>query len=486
MASALAMSKELHPTSNHDNKSVSSQHVSKRLTLSNVFRPTSSEPKVKQAQSFIPHATVNQLYTVTTNSALLYQSTVSTQYYGEMEHEVSSNVDIEHAVSTTEIKKPASNAQASALLAKSRVAIFSQNVNPPVILITLPKFGSRITTTPQLALCIDLLREVSDPINQEENSSKVLSSGTAAKLAWLDAMMQDLVEQDRLRWLGARMVEVFVKDASKDSIKVAEMVLIGPVLDKEHYRRLLSCTITAFDQAMLLDVDLLQGLVQLVQSAPSEALLPDDLVKILRVLRIRLQDTSQQSSVHLCHLTLAVSRLLDVMAEHKVKDLDRVEEHEPLSGVLSVLRADSDPYLMYQACYAFQALQYVPNNESPLQAVLRHSTGAVDGLVKVSAMFKLDLRVVLEGLGKLQETLGDIAEVAGSVYDGTCSLVESGRGVLESLKEGLGSGQKRLWYTAIRTAYALAQAGQLNDLNMLIYEAPCRHDPLFQWARRKC
>ncbi|KAG0042387.1 hypothetical protein BGZ89_006918, partial [Linnemannia elongata] len=50
------------------------------------------------------------------------------------------------------------------------------------------------------------------------------------------------------------------------------------------------------------------------------------------------------------------------------------------------------------------------------------------------------------------------------------------------MKEGLGSGQKRLWYTAIRAAYALAQAGRLKDLNTLIYEAPCRHDPLFQWG----
>ena len=75
--------------------------------------------------------------------------------------------------------------------------------------------------------------------------------------------------------------------------------------------------VLAFDDAILLDVDLLQGLVQLVQSAPSGSLVSDDLVKILRVLRIRLQDTHQQSSVHPFYLTLAVSRLLDVMAEHK-------------------------------------------------------------------------------------------------------------------------------------------------------------------------
>ncbi|KAG0063885.1 hypothetical protein BGZ89_009541 [Linnemannia elongata] len=360
-----------------------SQHNRKRDKLSKVYRSSSSERKMIQARSFSPKAT----------------------YGDDIDHEVSCSLDIEHAVSTTEVKSHVSNVQSLSLPAKPRLAGFLQNVNPPVVHISLPELGSRIDTTPQLALCISLLPKGSGPINQDESYLQVLSSGTASKLAWLDAMKQDTIEQERLRWLGARMVDEFSMGPSKNSTKIAEMMLIGPMLDNEHYRRLLSCTITALDQAVLLDVDLLQGLVQLVQSAPSEALLPDDLVKILRVLRVRLQDTHQQSSVYPFHLTLAVSRLLDVMAEHKVKDLDRVEEHEPLSGVLSGMKTSSDPYLMYQACYAFQALQYVPNNESPLQAVLRHSTGVVDGLVKVSAVFKLDLGAVLEGLGKLQEAL---------------------------------------------------------------------------------
>ncbi|KAF9145812.1 hypothetical protein BGX30_006584 [Mortierella sp. GBA39] len=452
------MSKESHPNSRHDNKSVSSQSARKLDKIFNLFRSSNSESKVKQSQS--TKATLHQL------------STVSAEYM----------VDINHAVSTAEVKSPASNDQSSALSAIPRLDVFPQNISPPVVFITLPNFGDRIDTTPQLALCIGLLLKIGDPINQQEDLSQVLSSGTAAQHAWINSMKQDPVEQERLRWLGARMVDEFTKDTSKNSTEIAEMVLIGPALDNEQFRRLLSCIITAFDQAVLLDVDLLQGLVQLVQSAPSEALLPDDLVKILRILRGRLQDTHRQTSVHHFHLTLAVSRLLDVMAEHKVQDLDRVEEHEPLSGVLSSLRASSDPYLMYQACYAFQALQYVPNNESPLQAVLRHSTGVAGGLVKVSAVFKLDLGAVLEGLDELQEALGSVAGVAGIVYDGSCSVLESGRGVFESLKEELGSGKKRPWYTAIRAAYALAQAGQLKDLSVLIYEAPCRRDPLFQWG----
>ncbi|KAF9110284.1 hypothetical protein BGX30_008035, partial [Mortierella sp. GBA39] len=47
---------------------------------------------------------------------------------------------------------------------------------------------------------------------------------------------------------------------------------------------------------------------------------------------------------------------------------------------------------------------------------------------------------------------------------------------------GLGSGQKRLWYPAVKVAYAFSQAGQLKDLKVLIVEATCRRDPLFQWG----
>ncbi|KAF9278919.1 hypothetical protein BGZ88_000279, partial [Linnemannia elongata] len=210
-----------------DNKSLSTQHVRKRDKIFTFFRSSSSKAKVKQSQS--TKATLHRL------------STVSTQYSG----------DIEHEVLTTEVKSPASIFQPSALTADSRITVFSENVRPPVILIALPEFGARIDSTPQLALCIGLLPKGSDPINQEEHFSQVLSSGTAAQLAWIKSMKQDPVEQKRLRWLGAHMVDEFAKDASKDSTEIAEMVLIGPVLDNEHYRRLLSCTITAFEQAVL-------------------------------------------------------------------------------------------------------------------------------------------------------------------------------------------------------------------------------------------
>ncbi|KAF9536799.1 hypothetical protein EC957_009672, partial [Mortierella hygrophila] len=305
-----------------------------------------------------------------------------------------------------------------------------------------------------------------------------------AERKWLEGTDKDSTEQDRLRWIAARMVEEFFPNVpSRSSVEIAEVVSLGPILEKEPYRKLLSYIIAAFDDPLLLDVTLLQGLVQLLQSNSPGYLEADDLIKILSILRVRLQGTHGQSSEYSYQLVLAISRVLDVMAEHGVKGLDRVVEHEPLSGVLSTLKGSSDPYMMYQACYAFQALQYVPNNETPLQAILRHSAGVAKGLIDITALTNLDLGAILEGLTSLQSaSLGSTFNTVDTVYGGACSVMESGHCALEALKEKYGTGKKQPWYGAIRAAHALAQAGQMKDFNRFICEAPCRRDPLFQWG----
>ncbi|KAG9062251.1 hypothetical protein KI688_006583 [Linnemannia hyalina] len=372
-----------------------------------------------------------------------------------------------------------------------RIDIFAENVPKPILKAELPSLQDRIERTDQLLYCNALLLQSESALlatttceEANDDSANVLEEQGLDKtqLDWLAATKADPMQEDHIRSLVVRMVETFVSDASKNSTKIAEIVALGPILQKEDYRKLLSSIIKEFDDSPLLDVNLLQGLVQLVQAASPEYLVSDDLIRILSILRIRLQGTHQQTSEHPYHLTLAVSRVLEVMADNKVQDLDRVIEHEPLSAVLQSLKDTTDPYLLYQACYAYQALQYVPDDETVLQAVLRHTTGVVDGLIKVSGVVKLDLGAVLDGLCSLQEAFVKAMEIAGLTYEGVCSLLESSRGVFVSLKEGLSAGQKRAWYPAVRAAYALAEAGQLKDLNQFIYRAPCHHDPMFQWG----
>ncbi|KAF8934438.1 hypothetical protein BGZ47_010368 [Haplosporangium gracile] len=314
------------------------------------------------------------------------------------------------------------------------IDVFPENVPKPVINTDLPRPQQRIERTDQLVYCNNLLLQDSLSLLR----AKKVPILNKAELVWLAEIKYELMEQDRLQSIATRMVDKFIQEGIKDSIEIAKIVALGPILQKKPYRKLLSSFIKEFDNSCLLDVDLLQGLVQLVQSVSSGCLISDDLIKIRSILRIRLQDTS-----------------------------------------LSGLKGCNAPYLMYQAWRAYQALQYVPSNETVFQAVFRYSRGVVDGVVKITALGKLDQGLVLEGLGNLQEALNGMMGVGGTVCKGI-SFLMSGQGVMERLKERYGASQ-RTWYAAIRAAYALAEAGQLKDLNRMICEAPCRRDPLFQW-----
>ncbi|KAG0275145.1 WD_REPEATS_REGION domain-containing protein [Linnemannia exigua] len=352
------------------------------------------------------------------------------------------------------------------------VDIFTKNVPKPKAQTTWPRVGARIETTSQLVLCATLLPkdsaddvDVSDDMDVPERVSDE-KAFKDAPADWVMAMEQPL-KQDLIRTLAEGTVDEFIKDATKNSDTVAEAVLLAPVLGHEYYRNLLDHTIIKFESSPLLDLISLQGLVQVVQSAAPGFLEADDLRRILGIIRERLLSTLQQSTEYVFHLTVAVSRILDVMADNKVSGLERDSE---------------DPFLMYQASYAFQALQYVPHDESNLQVAAKNVAIVVESVVKISGLLKLDFGEFYNGVKGLGAAAGILIESVKTGYEGVCSLIEGGRGVLDSLKEGLGTGHRRQWYLAIRQAEIFKREGCLAELNRLICEAPCRRDPFFQWG----
>ncbi|KAF9129678.1 hypothetical protein BGW39_003904 [Mortierella sp. 14UC] len=274
-----------------------------------------------------------------------------------------------------------------------------------------------------------------------------------------------------------RVVEEFAADSFKTSDKIAEVILLGPYLDQEHYRRLLNSLIIEFESAKLLDTNLLQGMIQIVQCAGPEYLLPDDLVRILVVLRIRLQEIHQQSTKHPYYLTLALSRLLDVMVEGKVQDLRR-----PLLALFGHMLSNEEPYLKHQAAYALQALLHIPNDETRRQFMLRQAGRITMGLLGVSSVCKLDLGEFKDGVDHLYKVAGDVHEVASKVINGVQSLLQSGQDIATSVKGGILSGGRQIWYSALCEAQERIRNGQLAEFNRLVFEAPCRRDTEFQWG----
>ncbi|KAF9907950.1 hypothetical protein EC991_010390, partial [Linnemannia zychae] len=133
---------------------------------------------------------------------------------GVVTESAQSSVEIEHAVISTAVKDPATNTKSSTPYTKPRLDVFNQNINPPSARVSVPEIRTRIDTTPQLALCIGLLNKYShtvDTVDLQKNPPQDLNPGSTARLAWIEAVKHDPVEQDHIRWLGIRMVEEFAK-----------------------------------------------------------------------------------------------------------------------------------------------------------------------------------------------------------------------------------------------------------------------------------
>ncbi|KAG0052444.1 hypothetical protein BGZ83_002610 [Gryganskiella cystojenkinii] len=377
-----------------------------------------------------------------------------------------------------------SNSDLVSSAAPIRRNIFPFNVHRNQSAVPVVQIGDRIMDSPQLVLCASIIARAEASTTALSSSSPRTMTPTLsnAQLDWAQDMDSQPLEKEHIQQQLNRMVNKFIEHPSKDSETIKEVALLGPVLDKEYYRKLLNCFLGEFKNDTLLNINILQGLVQLVDDASPGFLMADDLTQILRTIRVRMQDPAQKLDEYLVYLTIAVSKVLNAMVDDKVAGLNRVQEHEPLLNLLSDLRNRGDPFLKYQALYAFQALQWVPNDETPLQCGLRRFGGVVDGLVKVSGAAQLDFGGFLGGLKDIQKIVADTYDFIKSGWEEVPKLMNNGRGVFDSLKEGLGSGYKHPWYITLRGAEALVRQGKLSDLNVLVCEAPCRNDPLFRWG----
>ncbi|KAG0220779.1 hypothetical protein BGX31_010538 [Mortierella sp. GBA43] len=354
--------------------------------------------------------------------------------------------------------------------------IFAENVRPSAANHQLPQPDERLSSTPQLVFCLWMLQVTHshDDILQQDAQQ------------WLMAVRKDTDEQQRLHALAKEVIRAFMKDELKDAKAVAEVVCLAPVLSKDAFHDLLREFYSGIDHSGLLNFHPLEGIAQLIQGANPSHLSADDLVKILELLSSRLRVTHQQSPQHMRQLTLAVSHVLDAMADTKVTGLDRERLHEPLSMYLGDLKKSKDPFLVYQAAYAYQALLCVPDNETAWQAATRRTGKVIKGVAGlVSAVKGFDLERFIDGLTDIQQGLGGVSKVIDVVksgYEGVSSMAKDGQGFVECLKEGLSFERRREWYAALRGADTLIRNGELATFKKLVCGAPCRYDPAFQWG----
>jgi len=411
------------------------------------------------------------------NKTLLH-SRVRIPSQGQQPSETMANIGV--AVSTLDPTSGALSAPSLGQQAKDIATlplhIFPRNVRPPTITFKSPEPDTRLNDTPQLGCCLSLLQSQHGPEDIVDPTTR----------NWLQFTKSDSDEQDRLKALATDVIRAFKRDELKDAKAVAEVVYLAPVLAKDDFRYLVKEFHNGIEQSALLDIHQLEGLAQLLQGADPGYLEADDLVKLLELLSTRLSDTHHQSPHLVYKLTLAASNVLDAMADADVKDLDRERLHGPLSLYLDGMKKSTDPYLVYQAAYAYQALLCVPDNESLWQAAMRRTGKVIQGVSGlVSAVKGLDLNGFIDGLKGIQEGLAGVSRVAyllKTTYDDVTLLAQSGQSLLDCLQEGLSFSRKCAWYSALRGGDVLIRDGQLAKFRKLVCEAPCRRDPAFQWG----
>lgn len=348
------------------------------------------------------------------------------------------------------------------------VHFLPENVLPATIKFKLPGKNEKLDSTQQLVGCLSLLqasRTHHDALEQEARK-------------WLEVIERDTEEQDRLNTMASEMVRAFKRDELKDAKSVAEVVQLGPVLGRNDFRDLLRELYSGIDHSGPLSIHQLEGIAQLIQGGGPGYLDADDLVRILELLSKRLQD-SYQSSRHTHQLTLAVSHILDAMADTSVASLDRKTLHDPLSSYLGELRKSSNSYTVYQAAYAYQALLCVPDNEPTWQTAMRSTE---KGIKDVSGLESIELNRFIEGLKDIQNGLAGPSNIVHTTYNNVISLAQSGKIFLKNLRNGYSFEHRRDWYSALRGLDVMIRGGKLATFRELVYKAPCRLDPAFQWG----
>ncbi|UUM22293.1 pentapeptide repeat-containing protein [Mycoavidus sp. SF9855] len=365
------------------------------------------------------------------------------------------------------------------ILEAPALQFFRENLTTPVMKDALPAVGARPKDLQQLA---DALTLLSLQAQKNEAFEKIELADEAR--AWLHDIERDGAEVKRLYSLATDVIRVFVDDELK-ALSVAEVVVLASGLTKELFNTLLKRLINGIQQSTLLETDLLNGLAEMIYNAAPEYLDADDLVKILEVVSERLQKTHGQSEDHLYHLTYALARILDAMADY-VKDVDRERLREPLLSYLKSLQGSSNPYLVYQAAYACQALAYVPDDETPWQGAVRRGSSILKGVSGlVSAVKGFDLNQIVESLGNIYDGVGGaggIVETVGDVYQQVKSLAEGGQDFVSCLKEGLTFDKKETWYKALEGVDVLLQQRKLSDFEEFVRQASCRQHKAFQWG----
>ncbi|KAF9170530.1 hypothetical protein BGX20_008852, partial [Mortierella sp. AD010] len=346
--------------------------------------------------------------------------------------------------------------------------IFTQNITPPVAKYQFPDVDRRLKCTRQLVYCLSLLAA-------EQSGDRQLDQD---ERRWLEYTIDKPHERERLQAIATNLVRAFIRDKVRQSAAVKEIVCLAPVLGQKDFRKLLDAFVDGIRNPMLQDGVLLDGLAQLIRDSPLDNFDVDNLLKVLELLHDSLQVTHSQSRrrYQLAHIT---SRVLDCIVGSQIGSLYHDRIHPSLLDYLKGWQDNMDPYLVFQTAYAIQALAYMGDDETRVQAKLRRSGNVMKGISAIVSALKANDPVSVQK-GLPGENVESHALVGA--YENAVELANSGKNFYECIKEAFNFDNKSIWYPALRSLDSLIQDGRFAEFEKLIREAQCRMDPAYQWG----
>ncbi|KAG0304104.1 hypothetical protein BGZ98_005920 [Dissophora globulifera] len=354
-------------------------------------------------------------------------------------------------------------------------SIFAKDFNPQLFKGTLPKPDEYLTDTRQLAYCLALLQASPSP------DSSINDSLSEATRIWLRNTTTNEDEQERLKTMATELLLEFMHDEQKDEKATAEIACIASVLESNNFRSLLGIFVDSLKDPVFVPVHTLEALDRVIQCATPGSIGSDDLTKILDYVNLCLQGTYEQSPDRVYRLTRTVSHIVDAMVNDNIKDLDRKKLRTPLLLYTKELLKSADPYIVYQATYALQALLHVPEIEMPWMTALRHTEAEFRGTANLFSTRKSynPGRFIDSAQGRLKDASQTIGAV-GDAYMNSSILKMSHQELIEALKGSFN--KKQDWYPILRDIDTLLQNGELAKVKAKICNALCRHDFAFQWG----
>ena len=207
--------------------------------------------------------------------------------------------------------------------------IFKENEHPLPVEFKPPEADESLNNASELAHCLSLLQTIC-------SSDEILEPATTKESQTTD---KDTNEQERLGTMTTEFIRGFKGDEQRDSKAIFDGMHLSPVPTKDTFHDLLKELTSGIERSGQLNVDHLEGLAQLIHGARPGYLDAEDLIKILDILRKRLIYAHQQSTRQMHQTTLAVSNILDVMADIKITDLNHAVGREPDIGSCLIWRS---------------------------------------------------------------------------------------------------------------------------------------------------